>query len=165
MTPQTDKRLSVGHARRRLTAAVASVLALLGVGAAPCVASAAETRLFHLPSEPLEAALVRFAVQGGVSVGGLPARGCDGRSRAVTGVMTSARALAALLPAGCGFDILDSRSFRVTGRPTAAAAIARAATAALETAPSARIDEVVVTAEKRPEFVGRSASAVSVLTA
>ncbi|WP_372781112.1 TonB-dependent receptor [Phenylobacterium sp.] len=140
------------------------MLALACAVAAAGAASAAETRVFQLPSEPLQAALVRFALQAGVSVGGVPSRGCSGMSHAVSGTMTPARALAALLPAGCRFEPVDAKSFRVAGRPVAAAAVAPHR---LETEAYAapRLDEVVVTAEKRPEFLTRSASAVSVLSA
>jgi iron complex outermembrane recepter protein len=146
-----------------LAAASASGLVLLAASVAPSVAKAAETRVFHLPSEPLEAALVRFAVQGGVSVGGLPAKGCAGPSRAVSGALTPAKALGALLPSGCGFEILDARSFRVMARSIA---IAAAPPPKLETemTPIPRLDELVVTAEKRPELMTRSASAVSALS-
>jgi iron complex outermembrane receptor protein len=131
------------------------------------MAVAAETTVFHLPSEPLGSALIRFAVQAGVSVGGLPARGCDGRSRPVSGAMTPTRALTALLPPGCGFELLDARSFRVVGRPVAAPAAGepRGDRPGPDTAPSPRLQELVVTAEKRPELLSHSASAVSVLSA
>ena len=89
---------------------------------APNTANAAPTPVFHLPAEPLNSALIRFAVQAGVSVGGLPSRGCEGRSRAVSGAMAPARALAALLPPGCGFELVDAQSFRVVGRPIPVAA-------------------------------------------
>ncbi len=111
---------------------------------------------------------MRFAVQGAVSVGGLPAPGCGGRSRAVSGAMSPAQALAALLPPGCGFEPLDDRSFRVVGRPLAAAAASRGPRGPSRSSPRpgpARLDELVVTAEKRPELLSRSASAVSVLSA
>ena len=137
----------------------------MGASMAPNIANAAQTPVFHLPAEPLGAALIRFAVQAGVSVGGLPSRGCDGRSRAVSGVMTPASALAALLPPGCGFELVDARSFRVVGRPIPAAADLRAGRAEPAAAPGLALDELVVTAEKRPELLGRSASAVSVISA
>src|ERR1700744_4714486 len=117
MTSTTDNHLRLAKARRRLAAASASGLALLAASASPGMAWAAETRVFRLPAEPLEAALVRFAVQGGVSVGGLPATGCGGRSRPVSGALPPSRALGALLPAGCGFEALDTRSFRIVARP------------------------------------------------
>jgi iron complex outermembrane recepter protein len=167
MTPPTNQHLRADDARRRVAAASLGGLALL-CACAPEAARAAELRIFRLPPEPLSAALVRFAVQGAVSVGGLPAAGCAGMSRGVSGAMTPARALAALLPPGCGFEPLDAGSFRIVARPAAAASPHPAAArptpnADAETVP--RLDELVVTAEKRPEFVGRSASAVSVLSA
>jgi outer membrane receptor protein involved in Fe transport len=131
----------------------------------PSLAKAAETRVFRLPSEALEAALVRFAVQGGVSVGGLPARGCAGPSRAVSGAMTPAQALGALLPSGCGFEVLDAKSFRIVSRPTVPAAQPAPRRAANRVVEAPRLEELVVTAEKRPELLTRSASAVSVLSA
>nr|MEA2797877.1 iron complex outerrane recepter protein [Phenylobacterium sp.] len=163
MTPQTNNHLRAKDARRRVVAASGVALALACAAAAPGAAHAADTRLFHLPAEPLESALVRFALQGGVSVGGLPVRGCSGPSRAVSGTMTPARALAALLPPGCRFEPLDSKSFRITGRPTP---VATTPPRRLETESyvAPRLDELVVTAEKRPEFLTRSASAVGVLS-
>jgi iron complex outermembrane receptor protein len=164
MTPQTDKHLSGKGARRRVVAASAGALALACAAAHAGAAQAAQARVFHLPAEPLESALVRFAVQGGVSVGGLPAPGCSGVSHAVSGSMTPARALAVLLPTGCRFEPLDSRSFRITGRPAPAEAtpLRRLET---ESYVAPRLAELVVSAEKRPEFLTRSASAVSVLSA
>ena len=146
-----------------MAAASGVALAWLAAGAAQ-----AETRAFQLPAEPLEAALIRFAVQGSVSVGGLPARGCAGRSHPVAGTMAPAQALAALLPPGCGFETLDARSFRIVGRPVAAAPAATppaARRSPTDVAVQPRLEELVVTAEKRPEFLTRSASAVSVLSA
>jgi outer membrane receptor protein involved in Fe transport len=113
---------------------------------------------FRLPAEPLEQALVRFATQAGASVGGLPAPGCGGTSRPVRGAMTPEQALAALLPPGCGFQRLDAHSYRITSRPAASAS--RPA----EPATAARLDEVVVTAEKRAQPLSRSAAAISVAT-
>jgi outer membrane receptor protein involved in Fe transport len=113
---------------------------------------------FRLPAEPLEAALVRFAVQADVSVGGLPASGCVGRSRPVKGVMAPETALAALLPPGCGYQRLDARSFRIVARAPAQAARVEESVAAV------RLDLLVVTAEKRAEPLARSASAISVAT-
>ncbi len=166
MTPLIDTHLSVAGARLRVAAASVSALALLGVGPAFGAATATETRVFHLPTEPLEGALVRFAVQAGVSVGGMPTRGCGGQSRSVSGAMSPAQALTALLPPGCGFESIDAKSFRIVGRSTAPAApgAAKIAETVGAVAPP-RLDELVVTAEKRPELLSRSATAVSALSA
>lgn len=163
---RTDNHLTEANARRRLAATSVSALALLAVSAPSSPAWAAETRVFRLPSEPLQAALVRFAVQGGVSIGGLPIHGCAGPSRPVSGAMTPAQALGALLPSGCGFEALDPHSFRIVVRPIASAPqVTPAARAETTAAQTPRLDELVVTAEKRPELLSRSASAVSVLSA
>ncbi len=163
MTPQTDNHLSTLNTGRRLAAAPVSVCALVAAGALAAPALAADGPSFRLPSEPLAAALVRFGVQGAVSVGGLPAPGCVGRSRPVSGSMPPAKALAQLLPPGCGFELVDPKSFRIVSRPLAAAVPPPHRTEAEGPAP-ARLDELVVTAEKRPTLISRSASAVSALT-
>ena len=164
MTPLTVEHLRHGEARRRKVAGLARVLLCgLALAATPALARAAQARAFHLPSEPLPAALERFAVQGGVSIGGLPAAGCSGLSRAVAGTMEPAQALAALLPQGCGVVRLDASSFRIVGRRPPALMLP--ATAAERAQASPRLEELVVTAEKRPEFLSRSAFAVSVLSA
>jgi outer membrane receptor protein involved in Fe transport len=135
-------------------------------GAGPVEARAAESRAFRLPAEPLESALLRFAVQAGVSVGGLPAPGCGGTSRPVSGTLTPEQALAALLPRGCGFERPDAHSFRIVARPPPGPGAAPAVRETASAGPSpARLDELVITAEKRTERLARSASAVSVLTA
>ncbi len=165
MTPVIDTRLSAMGARLRLVAASASVCALLSAGAASGASVSPETRIFRLPAEPIDGALVRFAVQAGVSVGGLPARGCIGRSRAVSGAMSPAQALAGLLPPGCGFEAIDAKSFRVVSRPLSVVTASSPAATEPSTPGSPRLDELVVTAEKRPELLSRSASALSVLSA
>src|SRR5690349_9878762 len=114
--------------------AVAAVLA-------PGAAAAEPAHLFRLPAEPVEAALVRFAVQGGVSVGGFPAPGCAGLSRPVIGMLTPSKALKRLLPSGCGFERIDARAFRITGEPL------RPATAPVVAAPAPPPDEPVEVAE------------------
>jgi iron complex outermembrane receptor protein len=97
-------------------------------------------------------------------VGGLPVAGCGARSRPVSGALAPSQALSALLPAGCGFEMLDARSFRIVARSLAAPVVA-ARSASSEIAPSPRLDELVVTADKRPELLSHTASAISVLSA
>ncbi|THD77233.1 MAG: TonB-dependent receptor [Phenylobacterium sp.] len=129
--------------------------------AAPGVAAAAAAHIFRLPSEPVERALLRFGVQGGVSVGGLPTAGCAGQTQPVLGLMTPAHALARLLPAGCGFEQLDAHTFRVFGRRDRAARPAPAT----EPSPPSPLDELIVTAEKRAEPLLGSPFPVSALPA
>ncbi|MDB5418749.1 MAG: TonB-dependent receptor plug [Phenylobacterium sp.] len=115
--------------------------------AAPGAAQAA-ARIFRLPVEPLEQALVRFAIQADVSVGGLPAPGCGGRSRPVSGSMAAQTALARMLPPGCGFTVLDARTFKITGRGRPAAPKPGLPDGAPVVS---SLTTLVVTAERRPE--------------
>jgi iron complex outermembrane receptor protein len=139
-TRTTAPRRSASRGLALRVAAVGSCLAAL---AAPLSAQAA-ARVFRLPSETLDRALVRFAVQGDVSVGGLPAAGCEGLTRPVQGSMTPEAALAALLPPGCGYRVLDARSFKIVGsrHPPAGPSAPALASA---------VAPLVVTAERRPE--------------
>lgn len=101
---------------------------------------------------------MRFAVQAGVSIGGLPAPGCEGRSRAVAGTLTPETALTRLLPEGCGFERVDPQTFRIVGRhPSSAPAPTAVPTAA-------GVTELVVTAEKRLEPLIASPFPVSALS-
>jgi iron complex outermembrane receptor protein len=118
-------------------------------------ACAAENHIFHLPAEPVERAVVRFGIQGGVSVGGLPSEGCAGLSRPTYGLMSPARALSKFLPAGCSYQALDDRSFRVFAAPRPSALPLGAAP--IGPPPVTSLDEVVVTAERREEpLIGRA---------
>ena len=106
---------------------------------------------------------MRFAVQAEVSVGGLPAPGCSGRSHIVLAVTTPSDALKRLLPAGCGFERVDARAYRIVGRRPTAKAAAPAAKGS-DTPLTAQLTELIVTAEKRREPLRGSPFAVSVLT-
>jgi iron complex outermembrane receptor protein len=117
-------------------------------------------RIFRLPSEPLDQGLVRFAVQGGVSIGGYPVAGCVGRTHPVLGLMSPAEALRRLLPEGCGFTAIDRASFKVTG---SLAATPRPGPPPPPPRP-ANVQELVVTAEKRIEPLLGSPFAVSAMS-
>jgi outer membrane receptor protein involved in Fe transport len=133
--------------------------AACGLALVSGVARAEPAHIFRLPSEPVDRALVRFAVQGGVSVGGFPAPGCDGDSRPVLGVLKPSAALRRLLPEGCAFERVDAKAFRIlASRRTAARAVAATVPADIE------LTELVVTAEKRREPLLGSPFAVSVVS-
>ena len=90
-----------------------SLVAGAGFVCAAVTARAETVHIFRLPAEPVEVAAMRFAVQAEVSVGGLPAPGCSGRSHIVLAVTTPSDALKRLLPAGCGFERVDARAYRI----------------------------------------------------
>lgn len=143
---------------------------LIGTGVAAgivcCAAApveAAELRVFRLLPAPVDRAVVAFARQGAVSVGGYPAPGCAGRSRVTVGVMSPAEALRRLLPSGCGFEMVDADTFRIVARPVAPASKAPAPAAPPATA-VAGVEELVVTAEKRIEPLRGTPFAVSALS-
>jgi outer membrane receptor protein involved in Fe transport len=157
MTPQTLPRLSA------LVFGTAIALA------SPVAGRAAETglRIFRLPSEPLDQALLRFAVQADVSVGWSGASGCQGDSRPVAGALKPAEALTRLLPPGCGFRRLDKRSFQIVahGRPRIPPATPAPEPLVPEAeAEPAVLPELVVTAEKRPEPLIASPFPISALS-
>ena len=142
-----------GSMTRRTTRHTAASLAVFASAfAGP--ACAAQSYIFHLPKEPVDRAVIRFGVQGRVSVGGLPSEGCSGLSHPTYGLMTPTRALSKLLPAGCSYQVLDPRSFRVFGvaKPRSAPTPAPSAPP-----PLTSLDELVVTAERREEpLIGRA---------
>ena len=125
---------------------------------APGAARAEPAHIFRLAPAPIDVALLRFAVQAGVSVGGFPAPGCDGPGRAVLGVFTPSAALRRLLPPGCSFERIDPRAFRIIGLKTAPA-LPPPSMAPTTT----ELREVIVTAEKRREPLRGSPFAVSAL--
>jgi iron complex outermembrane receptor protein len=127
------------------------------IALAPAAARAEPAHIFRLPAAPVDVAIVRFAVQAGMSVGGFPAPGCAGQSRAVLGVFTPSAALRRLLPAGCAFERVDARAFRIVASRPAPPPAASAA------APATELQELVVTAEKRREPLRGSPFAVSAL--
>lgn len=159
MTPRIDRRL-----RRRARFFATSLLAVGALTAAPhaaraAVAASEGARIFRLPSEPLTQALERFALQAGVSVGLAPGARCSGKSRSVAGSMTPGAALRRLLPDRCRAERLDPGGFVVLGpgaRPPVAAEQAATPT-------PKPLEELVVTAERRPELLSHATYAVSAL--
>ena len=144
--------------RRRREAIAACVLAAL----CPSAASAEPARIFRLPAEPLDSALLRFAVQARVSIGGFPLAGCSGESRPVSGVLKPAAALRRLLPPDCGFQRVDSRAYRIVALGAPQAPRAPDPTTG-QTTGAVEIAELLVTAEKRHEPLRGSPFAVGAL--
>ena len=163
------QRWGIARAAIRLLA----VGALLPCGGGRALAATASYR-FSIPSKPTAEALIDFAVQAGVSVGGNVK--CAGRSGALVGRFTLRDGLQQLLGGGgCTFELLDPQTIRIVAarRPPPVAAPARpgpqppAPAAPVTVASDAdevfHASEVVVTASKRAATVDKLPYASSVV--
>ena len=124
-------------------------------------ASAAQPRLtFDIPSQPLKAALVDFAVQAGVSISSGAASGCAKASQPIRGRFTLHDGLTKLLAGtGCGFRLIDADAIEIVRLPPAKPVVQKSPRA--EPDPPAALDELVVVATRRPTPADRLAYAVS----
>uniref|UniRef100_B0SVT5 TonB-dependent receptor plug n=1 Tax=Caulobacter sp. (strain K31) TaxID=366602 RepID=B0SVT5_CAUSK len=124
-------------------------------------AAAAQPRLaFDIPSKPMKAALVDFAVQAGVSISTQAAAGCAPTSQPLRGRFTLKDGLAKMLAgSGCGFRLIDAGAVEIVRLPPAKPVTRRAPHAV--SAPSGALDELVVVATRRPTPADRLAYAVS----
>jgi outer membrane receptor protein involved in Fe transport len=124
-------------------------------------ASAAQPRLtFDIPSKPLKAALVDFAVQAGVSIGTQAATGCAPTSQPIRGRFTLQDGLTRMLAGtGCGFRMIDADAVDIVRLPPTRPVVRRSSRA--EPDPSAALDELVVVATRRPTPADHLAYAVS----
>ncbi|MEO6340024.1 MAG: TonB-dependent receptor [Caulobacteraceae bacterium] len=154
------------HAAIRLLAV--SALALGGGGGA--LAATAASYRFAIPSKPTAEALIDFAVQAGVSVGGNVK--CTGRSDALVGRYTLKEGLQRLLGGGgCAFELLDPQTVRIVAarRPPAAAIrpgpppAPAPVIAASDPDEVFRASEIVVTTTKRAATVDKLPYASSVV--
>lgn len=151
--------------RRRLKSALASLL-----GAALCVAAPVSARAdpgptyaFNIRSQRTEDALLNLAVQARVSMGGDLTR-CRGLSPRLAGRLTLEAALARVLQgSGCGFTLRRDGAVHIRVlqpvSPTPAPAPAPRPEPDVET----QLEEVIVTASRRPEEVRRSSAVVTAL--
>ena len=129
---------------------------------------ASNVNAFDIPAGDRAQALIAFAVQAGVSLGGASA--CPGRSESVRGAFSNREALKRLLNgAPCRFEFVDAVTIRIVrdrlaAAPPGAPAHARRPEIAAAAEPvAASLQEVVVTATKRPARPGEIAASVSVL--
>lgn len=120
-------------------------------------ASAAPARLaFRIPAKPRSEALIDLGVQARVTLGGASA--CPGRSPAVAGVLTLQQALEAVTAgAPCRFKIVDDVTVSISPVQPAPPVVTPAAPLTVE--------NVIVTATKRPTRLGAAAGGVSVIGA
>lgn len=123
-------------------------------------------RHFAIPAQAPAEALITFAIQADISIGGVSA--CVGRSRGLDGTFTIREGLERLTAGACGFEIVDPRTVRIVARPKpppAPAATLRPPARPAASSPIIQISEVQVTATKRPETSNRIPASVSVVGA
>ncbi len=152
-------------ARARSPRAGLTALSLTAV-LAPAVASAASPQVrVNVPAKPVHAALIDLALQTQVSLGG-DLFACRGRSEAVSGRMPLSEALRRVLAhSGCGYVIHDAATVVVTPRPRLPAFLQKLTAPPPRPPPSPlALGEVVITAPKSPELLGRTPYMVSTFT-
>ena len=150
---------------RRSAVGVLITLAATGSLAGPAMASTRDVVRFHIPREPVQAALLDFALQARRSLGG-DLGVCRGTSRAVDGVLSIDAALTRMLDgSGCGYVIRpDGGIFirrAVVDRPAQPAA---AAAPVAEPPEPTQLGEIVVTAGGRPEGPQGAPQAISAVS-
>ncbi|WP_165186647.1 TonB-dependent receptor [Caulobacter soli] len=155
-------RRKSSNERRRARIWPAALMAGLAAGAAHAAhaqGAGASVRL-QIPAKPVHAALIDFALQADLSLGG-DLEACAGSSPALYGRMTPQMALDRILAhSGCGYSLPDPRTVLIrkasTARPRHAAVAAPPA--------SLGLGEVVVTAQRYPNLPGRTPYAISVVS-
>ena len=152
----------MGTAIERKCGPIRSILPLAFFLAFATSASAAARRLHHfeVPAEPVQAALIDFAIQANISIGG-GAR-CGGRSSGVSGAFADEVALAKLLAGtSCEFRKVAPDVFRIVER---AAPERRPQPFSIQTNVQT-VTQVVVTATKRRAVADQLPDAVSTVPA
>lgn len=158
-------------AKRRLTPKAWSICLLaFHCACAPGAARAQTTSLkaFSIPAKPASEALIDFAVQADISIGGVNA--CHGLSPGLVGRYSIDDGLARLLAgAGCGFRRVAADTFEVSAAPRSKSAPPQRA---LPRPPAPKASEpvalpgdrqVVVTTTKRAALIGSLPYAISAL--
>ena len=123
-------------------------------------------RRFQIPPQAASEALIAFAVQADISIGGVTS--CVGASPGLTGLHTVRDGLERLTAGVCGFEILDSRTVRILARPRANPIVPSAAPTRTTPPPDIRpaplqVSEVLITATKRVEVADRVPASISVI--
>lgn len=128
---------------------------------APGVAQASP-RDFRIPAKPLSEALIDFAVQADLSIDTRAARTCRRLGNAVSGRMEAQEALRRLLDGtGCGFERVGPRALRVVRLAPRPSAPPRPAPPPELPAVPVTVDDLIVTATRRPSVATRLPYAVS----
>lgn len=151
-------------ARLRAVALGAGLASLAGApaDAAPRLFAGRDSPVVRvqIPAKPVRAALIEFALQAELSLGG-DLDACRGRAPALAGRLTVSAALNAILAgSGCGYRQPDPRTVIIQ---RLGAAPARPVGTARAPAPIG-LGEVVVTAQRYPNLPGRTPYAISVVS-
>ncbi len=148
-----------------MTAAAVALLALPEAGRAAPV-----RRHFTVPAQPASEALITFAIQADISIGGVSA--CAGRTTPLVGAFTVREGLERLTSGLCAFEFVDPRTVRILAHarpapsppPTVAAAPPRSAPRPIAPAtPSFQVSELLITATKRIEPADKVPASISVI--
>jgi iron complex outermembrane receptor protein len=130
--------------------------------------AAALQRRFQIAPQPAAEALIAFAIQADISIGGVSS--CLGTSPGLSGLHTVREGLQRLTAGACRFEILDSRTVRIMPLSRRAAILAPAASAGFAKIPDIHpaappVSEVLITATKRVDLADRVPASVSVIGA
>jgi iron complex outermembrane receptor protein len=139
---------------------------LIALGAAaPAMAQASsppQARRFEIPKAPPMEALLEFALQAGVSLGG-DLKACGGPVVGLSGRYSLSQALSRLLAAsGCSFRFADATTIVIRRSPSPAQSAATPRRTAA--APDIVIGELVVTSGGRADLPGRTPYAITAIS-
>ncbi|MDB5456143.1 MAG: TonB-dependent receptor plug [Caulobacter sp.] len=142
--------------RWALASSAACAVALAGEASA-----AQPLGAFDIPSKPLKAALIDFAVQGGVSISTQAAAACALQSRPLKGRFTLQAALEKMLAGtGCGFRLIDAGAIEIVRLPPPKPSMSERRSSP---EPSPALSALVVVATRRPVPADRLAYAISAI--
>jgi outer membrane receptor protein involved in Fe transport len=122
-------------------------------------------RQFSIPAEPVSAALIDFAVQANITIGGGPR--CAGRVTGLNGVHTIEEGLRLLLAGtSCDFRVVAPDTVRIIARVQAPAKPASRppSLAPTQTQPEVEAADIVVTATRRRAYADQLPYSVSVIS-
>lgn len=148
--------------RRDLARPLALMVGLVagGAQAASAGAPSASVRL-QIPGKPVHAALIDFALQADLSLGG-DLEACVGAAPALYGRMSPQTALERILAhSGCGYAMPDPRTVLIR---RAAASKPRLTASPPQPSSNLALGEVVITAQRYPNLPERTPYAISVVS-
>jgi outer membrane receptor protein involved in Fe transport len=155
------RRSSTQRRRDRVwPALLAAGVAAGAAHGAPVGKPPASVRL-QIPAKPVHAALIDFALQADLSLGG-DLEACAGAAPALYGRMSPQTALDRILAhSGCGYAMPDPRTVLIRkSAPSRPRPVAQASSPP----PSLALGEVVITAQRYPNLPGRTPYAISVVS-